>query len=426
MSSPARLLTSDAPLVLAPGISPAHRDQVLNRLRKRVPDAARDAVREIEQQLPGYVRAHVAGNPQALTFSVEWAIGHFVGLLGDPELSSTAIAAHFHRIGACEAREGRGLDTLQAALRIGAGVAIQRLTEEAELLDAPVTSATVVHMTQSVLSYLDQLASAAAAGHADTGARRAGRFQARRRALLDQLLERDADLGRIRLLAADCDWPVPRTVAAVALSETHGAPGDEREGRPAPHPVLPPDVLAGLDLDEPCLVIPDPDGPGRRHALDAALAGWVAGIGPTMPLDRCAHSLRLARQALALARDGVIEAPSPIAAVDHIPVVMLDRSPELTSLLVDRKLRPLLRSARANTRDKLAVTFLICIESNFSATEAAARMHLHAQTVRYRIRQLEDLFGDDLHDPDQRLEFHLALRAWIASRRGAPHGDEAP
>lgn len=125
------------------------------------------------------------------------------------------------------------------------------------------------------------------------------------------------------------------------------------------------------------------------------------------------------RDDLIMARGGVIEAPSPITAADHIPVAMLDRSPELASLLVDRKLRPLLRSPRVQAREKLAETFLACIESDFSATEAAARMNVHAQTVRYRLRQLEALFGDDLHDPAQRLEFHLALRAWIA-----PHVDD--
>lgn len=414
--SPVRHSASDAPLVLAPDVSAVRRDQLISRLRKRVPAAARDAVQAIEQQLPGYVRTHAARDPQGLAFSVKWAIGHFVALLGDPGLSSTAIDRHFHRIGACEAREGRGLDMLQAALRIGAGVAIRRLTQEAELMDAPVTSTTVVRMTQSMLGYLDQLAAAAAAGHADCGARRAGRLQARRRALLGMLLERDADLARIRLLAADCDWPIPRTVAAVALCEATGDYCGGPGGEPAPHLALPQDVLTGLYLDEPCLVIPDPDGPGRRRVLDAALGGWVAAVGPTMPLDHCALSLELARQALALARDGVIEAPSPITAADHIPDVMLDQSPELASLLVDRKLRPLVRSAGVHTRDKLAATFLICIESNFNATEAAARMHVHAQTVRYRIRQLEALFGDDLHDPAQRLEFHLALRALTTPR----------
>ncbi|MER6815863.1 helix-turn-helix domain-containing protein [Spirillospora sp. NPDC000708] len=411
MTSPAPLPAAEAPIVLASGRPLGDGDELIRELRKRVPDTARVAVRRIERELPGYVRVHDGRYARVLAFSVEWAVRHFVGLLGDPGPPSAALTGHFRRLGAGEAREGRSLETFQAALRIGAGVAIQRLTEEAESLGAPVTPATVVHVTQAALGYLGRLAAAAAEGHAEAGAQRAGRFRSRRRALLEKLVERDAGLAQIRLLAADCDWPVPRTVAAVALSAPPGGP--------APRLVLPADVLVGLHLDDPCLVVPDPDGPGRRRALDAALAGWVAAVGPSVPVGRGARSLLLARRVLALARDGVIEAPSPITAADHIPVAMLDRSPELASLLVDRKLRPLLRSPRVQAREKLAETFLACIENDFSATEVAARMNVHAQTVRYRLRQLEALFGDDLHDPAQRLEFHLALRAWIA-----PHADD--
>jgi DNA-binding PucR family transcriptional regulator len=36
---------------------------------------------------------------------------------------------------------------------------------------------------------------------------------------------------------------------------------------------------------------------------------------------------------------------------------------------------------------------------------------VHPQTIRYRVRRLEELFGDRLYDPDTRLELELALRA---------------
>jgi hypothetical protein len=36
---------------------------------------------------------------------------------------------------------------------------------------------------------------------------------------------------------------------------------------------------------------------------------------------------------------------------------------------------------------------------------------VHPQTVRYRLRQLEDLFGDQLLDPDLRFELEIVLRA---------------
>ena len=41
----------------------------------------------------------------------------------------------------------------------------------------------------------------------------------------------------------------------------------------------------------------------------------------------------------------------------------------------------------------------------------AGELHVHPQTVRYRVAQLRELFGDRLEDADARFELALALRA---------------
>jgi DNA-binding PucR family transcriptional regulator len=43
-------------------------------------------------------------------------------------------------------------------------------------------------------------------------------------------------------------------------------------------------------------------------------------------------------------------------------------------------------------------------------------LHVHPQTVRYRLGQLRELFGDALDEPEQRFALMLALRL----RRGVP------
>ena len=40
----------------------------------------------------------------------------------------------------------------------------------------------------------------------------------------------------------------------------------------------------------------------------------------------------------------------------------------------------------------------------------AAELGVHPQTVRYRLKQLRDLFGTRLEDPEGRFELTLALR----------------
>ena len=56
----------------------------------------------------------------------------------------------------------------------------------------------------------------------------------------------------------------------------------------------------------------------------------------------------------------------------------------------------------------------------------AQQIHVHPQTVRYRLRQIQELFGDQLRDPDLRFELQLALRVRKldgsrVAERGHPH-----
>jgi DNA-binding PucR family transcriptional regulator len=45
---------------------------------------------------------------------------------------------------------------------------------------------------------------------------------------------------------------------------------------------------------------------------------------------------------------------------------------------------------------------------------------VHPQTVRYRVRQLRELFGEALEEPDGRFELALALRAGGEGGAAAP------
>lgn len=46
-----------------------------------------------------------------------------------------------------------------------------------------------------------------------------------------------------------------------------------------------------------------------------------------------------------------------------------------------------------------------------NAAEMARAMHVHPQTARYRVARLRELLGEQLDDPEARLELELALRA---------------
>ncbi|MFC4912417.1 PucR family transcriptional regulator [Actinomadura gamaensis] len=372
-------------------------------LREHVPDVAVEAARRIEEELPEFVRPHDPRYAKALILSVEYAIGHFLDLVADPETTSSDVARFWRDIGSGEAREGRTLESWQAAIRIGAGVAVQRLTEHVERLGYRASAADIANTANAVFGYLNQLATIVAEGHADAAARAAGAQHDRRRRLLDQLLRRPA-VKDLRDLAREASWPLPRTVAAVALRE---------DGPDSHRPTLPADVLLGLHLTEPCLIVPDPDGPGRARMLEQQLDGWIAAVGPTVEVTEAAKSLRWARQALAAGELGMIDNSGLIIAERHMPIIVMMRERELVERVINRRLAPLF-SVRPAQRYRLAVTLLTSLECGFNATEVAGRLHLHAQTVRYRLRQLEELFGDGGYATEDRLELHMALKAWVA------------
>jgi len=205
-------------------------------------------------------------------------------------------------------------------------------------------------------------------------------------------------------LARAAGWVLPARVAVVVLGER----------RPQEALLLPPGVLADWTGPEPCLLVPDPDGPGRQAAIDRALRGRPAAIGPSVPLARAAMSLRWARHALTLARAGVIPA-GPVRCDQHLSTLLILADEDLAAALRGSRLAALDR-LRPGPRDRIAETLLAWLQLGENAAEVAQRIHVHPQTVRYRLRQITELFGDQLRDPDCRFELQLALRIRTLSR----------
>jgi DNA-binding PucR family transcriptional regulator len=53
--------------------------------------------------------------------------------------------------------------------------------------------------------------------------------------------------------------------------------------------------------------------------------------------------------------------------------------------------------------------------------DVARAIHVHPQTVRYRLNRLRELFGDDLDDPDVRFDLSLVTRARGFTLGSWPH-----
>ncbi|WP_460333855.1 PucR family transcriptional regulator [Actinoallomurus acanthiterrae] len=375
---------------------------------------ADEMTEEIHRRIPEYARRWDDAFAAVIRSAVDRVIDEVLRRVTEDEASTEQVAEFFRGIGHSVAREGRALDTLQMAIRV-AGLTVWRRIS-ADLDSLRLSPQSLCALGETVMIIQDEVAAAAAEGYAQAEAAVAGELTRRRSRLVNLLLARPpASAEDIIELARVARWPVPRTVAAVALYERR-----QGVGRPA----LPPDILADLSRSKPCLIVPDPDGPGRARQLDAALTDWVAVVGPTVKLSEVSRSMRWARQGLDLVRRGVVADDNVVRCAEHMSTLILFQDEGLLAALSARQLAPLAH-LRQSQQDRLAETLLAWLQAGRNANEVAVRLHVHPQTVRYRLRQLDDLFGDRLQDPDLRFELEIVLRA-RALLSGTGRASETP
>jgi PucR C-terminal helix-turn-helix domain len=66
-------------------------------------------------------------------------------------------------------------------------------------------------------------------------------------------------------------------------------------------------------------------------------------------------------------------------------------------------------------RERLTQTLAARLDHQRQTPQIAEALHVHPQTVRYRIAKLRQLLGDDIDDPNGRFDLQLAVR--ISSER---------
>ncbi|SNR62753.1 PucR family transcriptional regulator [Actinomadura mexicana] len=393
-------------------------------MRPRLPGLLGVMVEGVLRHVPEYDRPGDAAYWRVAEAAVAKAMEHFVQMIADPDTSWKEVEQVYFDVGYGEAVEGRSLEHLQNAMRVGSRLAWRHLAVEAERLGRP--PALVSLLAEANFAYLDALASAAAHGYARAREKAAGEREQRRGRLLTLLLsDPPAPPEVVREQSARAGWPLPRRLAVIVLRARPGSGGEGPAG-------LPPSLLTGLDHGRPCLVMPDPDGPGRLDELTATLAGWTGAVGPSVPAQEAGTSLLWARRALDLAppapsgpagsapgragrrsrRGGLL-----VRAEEHLPGLLLREGAALAAIVASRRLAPLDAAGPRQGR-RLAVTLLECMKHGFNATGAAEVLCVHPQTVRYRLAQLHEMFGFDIEDPEIRLEMMLLLHTWIQRRGG--------
>lgn len=331
----------------------------------------------------------VRADLEAVTASV---LTQVVRLIGTPATTfDDRDRARFRDLGAGEAREGRGLEELLAAYRIGARVLYTALAGELAALD-PSPQAQQA-LGEVMFAVTDALQGESAEGYAQEITTHAGERERRLRRLADALFGGEEEA--VRTVAAQVGWTVPGRVAVVllpieALPDARlviGSLGVVVERDSTAVAVLPATLLLDPTLER----LAEPPGGGRRAVR----------VGPGVPLLEAHRSLVLAAL-LPEDADGVVR------AAEQLPELLVRAAPEVEATLAERALAPLAQLP-ANRRERLAATLASWLRHWGQRNLIAAELGVHPQTVGYRVNQLRELFGDGLDDPQRRLELQLAL-----------------
>ncbi|MGP4047601.1 PucR family transcriptional regulator [Streptomyces sp. 2A115] len=155
--------------------------------------------------------------------------------------------------------------------------------------------------------------------------------------------------------------------------------------------------------------------------LEAVRAPLTAGLGDdgrlTLGVSAAVHSAEGLRGALEEARHArrvAAARPGRVCAAGHqelashvllLPFVPDDVRRAFTARLLDP-----LRDYDRRHRAELIPTLEAFLDCDGSWTRCAARLHLHVNTLRYRVGRIEQLTSRDLSRLEDKLDFFLALR----------------
>lgn len=378
---------------------PAVLDEVVRLLRADWPAYAAFLAEEREQVA---VAGHGAVRRIVETAERAWLAGRAVSLSdgvvdGDLEL--------FAELGRRQWRSSAALTDLLSAYQVGARVAWRVVSQTA--VERGVPADCVALLAESVFVLVAELSSTSTRGYVEEQSRAVAGRERARSDLAELLLSDRCDRALLDATARRAGWVLPGCMAVVLLASGEDAQVARLCAADA-------SWLPLRHRDAVGVLVPDPDAPGRRERLARALRATGAVVGRAVPLDQLPASLRIAQLALRLTAEGRLQG-DPVFADDHLDALVVHSDARLLEALQARVLAPL-ADVPPDTRQRLEETLLSWLQHMGDRQQVANELYVHRQTVRYRLRQLAELFGDGLEDPAVRRQLLLVL-AWRAGPR---------
>jgi PucR C-terminal helix-turn-helix domain len=373
-------------------------------LEPELPAITEEILATIAREVPDYARPLEGSFGRGIQTGVTEALNQFVSLIRQPDAGRDQGREVYVALGRGELRQGRTLDALQSAYRIGARVAWRRISRAARA--AGLDPEAISLLAEAIFAYIDELSADSVEGYAQAQRELEGERQRRRRELAALLLrDPPAEEADVRAAAQASGWRVPGSLAALACPEPE-------LGRLARR--LPAGALAISLQGSGCALIGDPAGPGRLAELERAARGLTAALGPAGPRTALGGSWSRALAALRAIEAGALRADGLLRAEEHLPDLLLFENRALVEEIAGRRLAAF-AELTPKGRARLEETALAYVQHGGNAAAMAPSLHIHPQTARYRIARLRELLGDTLDDPDARFELELVLRARRAS-----------
>ena len=391
------------------GRTPADLDlstEVADAMRADLPRVSQQVVDAVRAEVPSYADPFKGEMGRNIENAVTLALGGFLGIASGetadgPSASFEQVADAAYALGRGEARSGRTMDALLSAYRVGARVAWRDLSDAGVRAGLP--AASVARFAELVFAYIDELSASSAAGHTDELAT-TGRVRQRYLERLTQSLLRGGSPDALEAAAERADWAPPRLLTAVVLP-------DQRArgvlGQVDPQTLQPTEQVPGLEDHPDLTVLLVPSSTGRaRTTLLRDVSGREAVVGPARPWLQVKESYDRALRVVGLELEPATSAP--VDTEEHLPELILGAD---TSAMLDLRLQVLapLDELRPAVAEKLRETLRSWLLHHGRRDEIAAELFVHPQTVRYRMQQLRDVYGDRLEDPGWVLRLTLAL-----------------
>jgi hypothetical protein len=374
-------------------------------LGQRLPDLLTEVRDLLSDGWPDYA-TFLDDNPGGMREAAELFIHRLLdmaspGLSHSPEDSlegEQTMQLVFEQIGRRQWQVGHDLTRLLTAYQLGARTAWRHVSATALALE--VRPDVLAALAEAVFDFVNHLSSASARGYVLEQGEDSAARERNREELAELLLSDRSSMDAIRDAAVRARWPMPSTGAVVLVDTDNDAARrvlshvDERS-LPIRHA-----QVAGV-------IVPDPGLAGRRDQLRRLLHGLNAVVGHGVPLEHLPRSIAIAQIAVRLKQQGILR-DDPVFADEHLDTIIVYREERLVGFLRAQLLKPL-DGLPDGTRSRLIETLTSWLRQMGDRAAVAEELHIHPQTVRYRLAQLRERFGDQLDSPRSRARLFLAL-----------------